>query len=104
MSTRPMTIAAPSAGSFDRSAGVLYNGLFVLPNLWASGAVGSAREWHSRGHRFDPGLVHQTFIFGSDFPQVAEGRCGYAGSNKAISVERDSVRKEQLLEPLPLVE
>ncbi len=39
-----------------------------------------------------------------DFPQVAEGRCGYAGSNKAISVERDSVRKEQLLEPLTLVE
>jgi putative endonuclease len=28
-------------------------------NEWASGAVGSAREWHSRGHRFDPGLVHQ---------------------------------------------
>src|SRR5688572_2556208 len=27
--------------------------------MWASGAVGSAREWHSRGHRFDPGLVHQ---------------------------------------------
>ncbi len=37
-------------------------------------------------------------------PQVAEGRCGYAGSNKAFSVERDSVRKEQLLEPLPLFE
>jgi hypothetical protein len=50
------------------------------------------------------GLAHQTFIFGSYFPQVAEGRCGYAGSNKAISVERDSVRKEQLLEPLALVE
>jgi hypothetical protein len=49
-------------------------------------------------------LVHQTFISGSDFPQVAEGRCGYAGSNKAISVERDSIRKEQLLEPLTLVE
>ena len=45
-----------------------------------------------------------SFISGSDFPQVAEGRCGYAGSNKAISVERDSIRKEQLLEPLTLVE
>jgi hypothetical protein len=41
---------------------------------------------------------------GLDFPQVAEGRCGYAGSNKAVSVERDSVWKEQLLEPLPLFE
>ena len=28
----------------------------------------------------------------------------YAGSNKAISVERDSVGKEQLLEPLVLFE
>jgi hypothetical protein len=31
----------------------------ALPKKWASSAVGSAREWHSRGHRFDPGLVHQ---------------------------------------------
>ena len=45
-----------------------------------------------------------TFIPGSDFPQVVEGRCGCAGSNKANSVERDSVWKEQLLEPLPLFE
>ncbi len=37
-------------------------------------------------------------------PQVAEGRCGYAGSNKAFSVERDSDGKEQLLEPLALFE
>jgi hypothetical protein len=29
-------------------------------------------------------------------PQVAEGRCSYGGSNKAVSVERDSVWKEQL--------
>ncbi len=25
---------------------------------WARGAVGSAREWHSRGRRFDPDRVH----------------------------------------------
>jgi hypothetical protein len=49
-------------------------------------------------------LGHQTFISGSDLPQVAEGRRGYAGSNKPISVERDSVWEEQLLEPLPLLE
>jgi hypothetical protein len=41
---------------------------------------------------------------GLDFPQVAEGRCGYTGSKKPISVERDSVGKEELLEPLSLVE
>ena len=55
------------------------------------------------GDRFDSRQAHQTFISGSDFPQVAEGRCGYAGSNKAISVERDPVGKEQLLEPLALI-
>src|SRR5262245_21095188 len=43
-------------------------------------------------------------VFGSDFQQVAESRCGCAGSNKPISVERDSVRKEQLLEPLALLQ
>jgi hypothetical protein len=42
--------------------------------------------------------------FGSDFPQIAAGRRGYAGSNTSISAERDSIRKEQLLEPLSLVE
>jgi hypothetical protein len=49
-------------------------------------------------------LVHQTFIPALNRPQVAEGRCGYGGSNKAASVERDSAWKEQLLEPLPLFE
>jgi hypothetical protein len=77
---------------------------YCVHTRWACSAVGSAPEWHSGGHQFDPGQVHQTFISGSDFPQVAEGRCGYAGFNKAISVERDSIRKEQLLEPLTLVE
>jgi hypothetical protein len=61
-------------------------------------------EWHSGGHRFDPGQVHQTFIFSLNRPQVAEGECGCGGSNKAVSVERDSVWKEQLLEPLALFE
>ena len=69
-------------------------------SVWACSAAGSAPEWHSGGHRFDPGQVHHPFIFGSDFPQVAEGRCSYAGSNKAISVERE----KQLLEPLALFE
>ena len=49
-------------------------------------------------------LVHQPFISSFNRPQVAEGRRGYAGSNTPISVERDSVWKEQLLEPLPLFE
>ena len=49
-------------------------------------------------------LVHQTFIPSLNRPQVAESRCGYGGSNKAVSVERNSLRKEQLLEPLTLIE
>jgi hypothetical protein len=29
---------------------------------WACSAVGSAPEWHSGGHRFDPGQVHNPFL------------------------------------------
>jgi hypothetical protein len=53
---------------------------------------------------FDSGLGHQTFIPCLNRPQVAESRCGYCGSNKAVSIERNSFRKEQLLEPLALIE
>ena len=59
-----------------------------------------AGQWVPSGEN----LGHHPFISILDRPQVAEGRCGYAGSNKAFSVERDSVWKEQLLEPLPLFE
>jgi hypothetical protein len=59
-----------------------------------------AEEWVPTGTI----LVHHPFISILDRPQVAEGRRGYAGSNKPISVERDSARKEQLLEPLALFE
>jgi hypothetical protein len=48
-------------------------------------------------------LIHHPFISILDRPQVAEGRCGYPGSNKAVSVERDSLWKEQMLEPLALL-
>ena len=29
---------------------------------WACGAAGSALPWHGRGHRFDPGQVHQYIL------------------------------------------
>ena len=51
---------------------------------------------------FDSGLGRQTFIPNLNRPQVAEA--GYCGSNKAVSVERNSFRKEQVLEPLALIE
>ena len=44
------------------------------------------------------GLVHQIFLPGLDLPQVADSRRGYAGSNKAVSVERNSIKKEHVLE------
>jgi len=53
---------------------------------------------------FDSRLVHQPFISILDRPQVAEGRCGYTGSNKAFSIERDSLGKRKQLEPLALFE
>jgi len=56
----------------------------------------SGSNWRCSGHH--------PFLFILDRPQVAEGRCGYAGSNKAVSVERNSVWKEQLVEPLALLE
>jgi hypothetical protein len=59
-----------------------------------------ARQWVPSGTI----LGHHPFISIADRPQAAEGRCGYAGSNKAFSVERNSVGKEQLLEPLTLFE
>ena len=45
------------------------------------------------------------FSFGAlDGPQVLEsGRC-YGGSIEPFSIERDTLRKEQLLESLPLIQ
>jgi hypothetical protein len=48
--------------------------------------------------RFDSCLVHQICFRGFDRRQVVEGGATYAGSNKSFSVERDSLRKEQLLQ------
>src|SRR3954451_14109077 len=44
----------------------------------------------SSSRRLEATIVNHSFISVLDWP-VAEGRCGYAGSNKAFSVERDSV-------------
>jgi hypothetical protein len=48
-------------------------------------------------------LASHPFIPILNRPQVAEGRCGYGGSNKAVSVERNSLWKKQLSEPLALL-
>ena len=33
-------------------------------SAWGCSAVGSAREWHSRGRRFNPGQLHQIAVGG----------------------------------------
>lgn len=86
----PVTGASTFARFFD-TAGV--------PRHDGVPAVGiDPRDMHDLWPRVLANSGNQTFLFGSDFPQVAE-RCGYAGSNKAVSIERDSVRKEQQLDP-----
>ena len=63
---------------FDESAGVDRIDK-VLPYEWACGAAGSALPWHGRGHRFDPGQVHQLFQQLMVLARLLEGP---QGSNK----------------------
>ena len=53
-----------------------------LTPKWACSAVGSAPEWHSGGHRFDPGQVHQLQVVDSKLlkspkPLRRSNRCVY---------------------------
>jgi hypothetical protein len=57
-----------------------------------------------RGRGLRRRCTTRAFIPTLDWPQVAEDRCSYGGSTKAVSIERDTVRKEPLLERLPLFE
>ena len=42
---------------------VRYHGGSDIRKEWACSAAGSAPEWHSGGHRFDPGQVHHPLFF-----------------------------------------
>ena len=60
---------------------------------WASGAAGSAREWHSRGHRFDPGLVHNPFFPDKTF-QIAQALTRrHRASPMSVSSTNDQCRR-----------
>ena len=74
------------------------------PELSSTAEGGNLLQLFDQWVRTAENLGHRTFISSSDFPQLVESRCGYAGSNKSISVKSNSVGKEQLLEPLALVE
>jgi hypothetical protein len=49
-------------------------------------------------------LASHSFISTLGRRQVIEKRCRYGGSIESISVERDSIREEQLLQPLLVIE
>ena len=58
---RQSTVAsarAPRGTASHRLTGPVKLLNFFSPR-WGCSAVGSAREWHSRGRRFDPGQLHQ---------------------------------------------
>ena len=63
---------------------------FVSPQLRACSAVGSAPEWHSGGHRFDPGQVHHPPLMnvGGGCRAVAsqsDAKAGLAASERATA-------------------
>ena len=49
-------------------------------------------------------MVHHSFLSAFVWRQVIEKWCGYGGSIEPISVERNSFREEQLLQPLLVIE
>ena len=62
---RASTRSATVAGAADRTMALAVDPLrpalirFVVLSQWGCSAAGSAREWHSRGHGFDPRQLHQ---------------------------------------------
>ena len=77
-SIRISTFAAARADAFN----VRYNEGSSLPS-WACSAVGSAPEWHSGGHRFDPGQVHQPSL---GFAELRLGKP--SGGCRAVAAKR----------------
>src|SRR6266496_3351795 len=64
------------------------------------------RTWPFQGQNAgsNPAGDAKLFSAGSTEVKVLERRSAYAGSNKPFSVERNSFRKKQLLQALPLIE
>ena len=58
-----------------------------LTPKWACGAAGSAPEWHSGGHRFDPGQVHHPSLTRANAKR--ELRLGKPGEGcRAVAAQR----------------
>ena len=42
-----------------QSAGIIISVVRHGTNIWGISSAGRALAWHARGHRFDPGILHQ---------------------------------------------
>ena len=42
-----------------QSAGIITSVVRHGTNIWGISSAGRALAWHARGHRFDPGILHQ---------------------------------------------
>ena len=79
------------------------------PNMWGISSAGRALAWHARGHRFDPGILHQkstvlrkkygAFLFAeADFLGLHCFACTVFRLLQAVELRpRDSARWSNLL-------
>ena len=46
-----------------QSAGIITPVVRHGTNIWGISSAGRALAWHARGHRFDPGILHQKALY-----------------------------------------
>ena len=46
-----------------QSAGIIIPVVRHGTNIWGISSAGRALAWHARGHRFDPGILHQNALY-----------------------------------------
>ena len=46
-----------------QSAGIIIPVVRHGTNIWGISSAGRALAWHARGHRFDPGILHQKALY-----------------------------------------
>ena len=69
---------APEIGGKFDSTGRNHENRKCPSQEWACGAAGSALPWHGRGHRFDPGQVHQNILQKNDAMQKSAYRLAFS--------------------------
>src|SRR5436309_11148628 len=84
--------------------GMLYSNIGRAADTGAFGQAGarmrsSCRSQPAIWFQLAPVWSTKPSFPASNRPQVGENWCAYDGSNKAVSAERNSLRKKRLLEP-----